>query len=819
MRRSLSAISLLLPALALAEASAPELANPALPPVEILKVQAHPALTLAKDGKVDFAIVGRFKEELAVRGPGGEELRAFKRDSVGRAAAVLREAFEKCLGCKPPQLEEDDPKVSGFKYVIALGTTKWSEKLGLKPDELPREGFEIRTFPGGVCIAGMDGFRIDGFYDIYNWKCGRLTCNGTEQGAIDFVERFLDVRKFTNRGKGLWTVMPKRTELVVPACAYRDHPRYWTRWPMNENWRSGISSDFFGGEAPKPFDLAKAHPDKLETIFYRDRNGRLWQDPKDYGGNFLDVTNPEFADVLVDDFKAYFANEGKGSYWGTMWAPTSRYVWFGQCDRGFSFDNDRAAKLVRERPSACDVASEIYGNFYDCLARRCQRELPGRTVVLMAYSNYLLPPRTVKRFPDNVQILACLGTPALVRSDRYRKVVGRVYDAWDAMCAADKRCVPYTYDLNYTSRGMIVQLMRGRYEGEFLRWAAAHTAPNLVYTCLAREPRDDASGYGNELSSYLVFRALWNPAFDAAAGTRDFFWTTCGAEAAEHLVRICDLLAARWEADYLPTFEKGPYFRFSMNNLECFRSIPYTEFAQLYTSTIDAGTAASVEAELKAAEGKLGDDPDRRKRFAAFAGPLRKTLDEIATYRQKAGTGSLVLTSTRAEQPRLNVFTVAGTVTPRGVKTEMRWDEKGLYVWTTSRYAPFGGEKPLGEGASFDLMLAPGETPANVYRFQFGSNGEREDWRKQLDPPRPTDVGYHADGVRFVSTADDAKRLWTAEMFVPWKALYERPPKKGDVWRMNFAMRRPDAKNELSSFAPTFGDLYREDLFAKVRFE
>jgi len=794
------------------------LENPALNPVDASVAPKHPPLALVADGKPSFAIVGRFREEAAVRGPGGEDLKSFRRDSVRRAADVLVEAFAKCLNARPPVLEADDPAVSECRYVISLGETPWSEKLGMRPAELPREGFEIRTFPGGVAIAGMDGFRVEGFYDRYNWRCGRLTCNGTEQGAIDFVERFLGVRKFTNRGKGLWTIMPRRASLTVEPCAYRDHPRYWTRWPLNENWRGGISSDFFGGEAPKPFDLAKAHPNRLEDIFYRDGSGRLWQDPKDYGKNFLDVTSTNLAEVLVSDFKDFYEKEGEGSYWGTRWAPTTRYLWFGQCDHRAPFDTPRAKALARKNPSACDAASEIYGWFHDYLARRCQREFPGRTLVCMAYSNFLLPPRTIRKFPDNVQMLACLGTPALVRSARYRQTVGRVYDAWNAMCAPDKRCVPYTYDLNYGSASMIVQLLRGRYEGEFLRWAAAHTDTNLVYTCLARGSKEEGA-YGNELSSYLVYRAIWNPAFDAAAGTRDFFEATCGAEAAPHLVKICDLLAARWEADYLPTFEKGPYFRFSMNNLECFRSIPYTEFAQLYTSTLDDATTSMMAAELTAAEAKIGSDPDVRRRFDAFAVPFRKTLTDIAVYRQKAGTGSVTITSARTEMPRLNVFTVAGGVTPRGVKTEMRWDGTGLFIWTTSRYAPFGGGKPLGEGASFDLMLAPGQTPTNVYRFQFGANGEREDWRKQLDPPRPTDIGYHADGVRYVSAADEAKKTWTTEIFVPWTALYEGCPKKGDVWKMNFAMRRPDAKNELSSFGPTFGDLYRDDLFVKLLFD
>ena len=804
----------------LCAANAPrELGNRALAPVEALEAPRHAPLQLVKDGKPTFAIVGEFAAEAAVRGPGDMPLSKFGRDSVRLAAAVLADAFFKTTGTRPPVLEADDPKAAAYPLVIALGETRHSRALGMKPLELPREGFEVRTTEKCVVIAGMDGFRIPGMYDVYNWKCLRITCNGTLQGAIDFAERFLGVRKFTNRQKDLWHVFPPLRDLTVPACAYRDHPRYWTRWPMNENWRGGISSDFFGGEAPSPFDLAKAHPDKIETIFYRDSSGRLWQDDKEYGGNFLDVSNMELADILVDDFKRYYDSEGADSYWNPIWAPSTRYLWFGQCDKSILFDNDRVRSLKRENPSACSVMSEVYGHFHEYLARRCQKEFPGRTLVLMAYHEFLMPPKTIRRFPDNVQMLVCHGTPALVGSARYRNLVNRFYDAWNAKCAPDKKCALYTYDLSATQSTVFPTMLRGYFEGQFLKHVRPHSDPHNVYTCLARGHKEGE--FPNVLSAYLVMRALWNPDYDADAGMEEFYRLAFGRKSGDHMVAIYRLLLERWREDYLPKFEKGPLFRQTMDSKQCFRSIPYTELPVFNTTTLTPEVLDAMERELAAAEAALPEGDVYRRRFDIYASHVRRSVASARLYTESVKSGSFAIGREKAELPKLKTYGLIGNVTPRGARMWMRHDEKGVYLSYWSRYAPFGADGPKEQCANVELMLAPGEDPVNVYRIVFLANGEVEDWRRQIDPPRAPDPNYEAKGVRFESKPDDAGRLWTFEAFVPWSAFDEGRPKPGAKWRMNILRTNPsgDRAYGTASLTPTLGDRWRTDLYGLVSFE
>ena len=261
-------------------ASAPQEAIGLLP-VKNMPAMRHETLKLVEGGKLNFAIVGRFKDERDFRGPEGQKLDKFDRNVLKRAADTLVWAFDGAFGVKPDVLEEDDPKLGAYKYIIALGSTRLSAELGLVPERLPCEGFEIKSCSKGVAIAGMDGFRIPGFYDRFNWRSRRINCNGTLWGAIDFAERFLGSRKFSLQHGEDYFYTPSLSSLSISPIHYSDHPRqHFRAGNAMEGWRVGTSTDFFGGEAPGPFDMAKAHPDEIEKIFYRDTMGRLWYDPQ-----------------------------------------------------------------------------------------------------------------------------------------------------------------------------------------------------------------------------------------------------------------------------------------------------------------------------------------------------------------------------------------------------------------------------------------------------------------------------------------------------------------------------------------------------------
>ena len=161
----------LLPLLAAAVAAADPLTNPTLPPVEKLEAPACGAVELVKEGRLQFCLVGDFAKEAAITGPkrGGQTLtiQRFGRDSRRRCATLLRDCFQKAVGEAPKILECGDPGVTNYPYAIVCGPCAVTAALGLDPDKLPPEGFEVRTFRlpdgvatngprAGVIIAGMD---------------------------------------------------------------------------------------------------------------------------------------------------------------------------------------------------------------------------------------------------------------------------------------------------------------------------------------------------------------------------------------------------------------------------------------------------------------------------------------------------------------------------------------------------------------------------------------------------------------------------------------------------------------------------------------
>ena len=803
-------------------AFAQELKDPSLPPVEWLETRRHAPLKLVEKGELNFAIVGEFKAEAAVRGPEGQQLAAKGRDAVRRGANELVDAVKRAFGKEPLVCEPDDPRVSEFPYVIALGETVHSRALGVDPAKLPREGFEVRTFEKGVVIVGRDGFRVPGEYDVFNWRCGRLTCNGTEWGAVDFAERVFGVRYFSTKDKDLWTYVPDAKDVTLRPAAWRDWPRYKFRGSPHEHKRVAISTDFFGGEAPNPMVLAKAHPDKIETIFYRDSHGRLWHDPKTYVNNYFDVTNPELADILVDDFRDYFAKNGVGTYWGQTWAPSSRYIWFGQCDSGHHMDNERARKWVRESAVGCDTESEIYGEFYRILGEKCRVAFPDHTLVLMAYSNYLLAPRRQEKLPDNVHILACIGTPVYIRSAKYRADLAEVYGGWNRLMSKGRKCVAYTYDLGYQKDALIPQTIRGWYEGDFLRTMAPHISQDVVYPC------NYGHGNSNYASSYLTYRCLWNPGYDVAAGLRDYFEKTCGKVSGGELYAFYRLLVSAWEERMVPTVTNGK---------SC---IPSPNYKLMYSKVYTEDIVNRLIAHLDAAERALPSDAAFRKRFDNFAEPFRRVLPDILAYQRitvpnasaASAAGPIVVDGvpneaswTAAKPPKFHrAFAGGGDVVSPDCR--LLWDDKGLYLSVDSP-APYKPGKGLWDGDSFEFMVAGGDPdrPANLYQFVLCANGQFEDLHMPLDQPRPIDSSWTAVGCEHKTVMSD--KGWTGEIFVPWTALKDAAPKKGDVWRMNLISNRWEPKEkataftpaEYSSWAATLNNNRTHDLYARVTFE
>jgi len=150
-------------------------------------------------------------------------------------------------------------------------------------------------------------------------------------------------------------------------------------------------------------DLRKSHPEWYEGT----SNKTGW-------AVMPDVTAPGLIDFCInrmkeEEQKRNASKTNPGSWPGFGIHPTDVPAWAVSA---------RAEKLLgpfekRVDPLASDTAamgfdySNLYGYWLDQVARRMEKELPGKLLAGTAYENHYLPPTKVEKFPPNVFILIC----------------------------------------------------------------------------------------------------------------------------------------------------------------------------------------------------------------------------------------------------------------------------------------------------------------------------------------------------------------------------------------------------------------------------
>ena len=175
----------------------PEQLEPRLP--RKIVTGKKPVLTMVKDGKVNFEIVVPADAAPSVKFAGNE------------AAELLGKAF----GTKLKVLK----KASGKCPAIILGSPEYAAKLGIDVNQLDRDGFVIRTFPGGVLIAGHD--------DPQKTERELLADHATIFGTYDFLERFAGMKFYLPGDYG--TIIPKMKNWTLPEIDIYERPDFLQR--------------------------------------------------------------------------------------------------------------------------------------------------------------------------------------------------------------------------------------------------------------------------------------------------------------------------------------------------------------------------------------------------------------------------------------------------------------------------------------------------------------------------------------------------------------------------------------------------------------
>ena len=365
-------------------------ANPALNPVTFETPVSQNKIELVKNGELKFAIVCDLSKE---NGKAAKEKHIYAvRRSVALAAEGIQHAFLSSTGKKPVILKPDSPKLAKYPFWIVLGDNPITRKNGLDPSKLDLDEFKVFTFDRGIIIAGRDGSTTE-FYNKLD--IGRIRVNGTAYGAYDFCERFVGMRYYY---PNIGIYAPKVKDLTIDPVSYHDKPfmLYHYSYALSEKkvpgkkqlsdfgpaWRNGASTRYYSSHSPNPLNLAKAYPDKIEMLFFRNRAGHLFYNPRAHIGNYFDITNPAFIDFFVDELVAkFYAGDPKvREAWG-MHVPNSEYVVFGQADTYVAdLMNERSKPYIIDsrKNLRTGCLSDLYAHFNIELAKKLKQRFPDK---------------------------------------------------------------------------------------------------------------------------------------------------------------------------------------------------------------------------------------------------------------------------------------------------------------------------------------------------------------------------------------------------------------------------------------------------------
>lgn len=817
-----------------AEGAPEAYANPALNPVKFEQAEQHAALPLVKDGKLNFVIVRDGKAERGV---------SPRRRSVALAVEALCDAFERTTGQTPRVADADSDAAEHSSYVIAVGRSPLTERLGVKVSDLPKEAFRVRSFKRGVVIAGHDGSLIPGSYNAMDWD--RYRINGTLNGAYDFIERVLGVRYYY---PGIGIVAPKITDLELPALAYRDEPCFRNRFNYaynlefrkglpwkdvkNENnfdfaWRLAMSTRFNEVcHSPDPHYLLAAYPDKKDVIFFRDSSGYQYYNPATHIGNLMDITNPELAHLLVRSFKKYYETNGK---WRAPWSngrrtwypPNSEYVLFGQADtfvHDLISDKNRHLFPASRRGSSAGMLSDLYVNFYCWIGKELKKELPGKRLGVLAYHNYTLPPVVCRDIPDNIDVQVCAGRIVMSKADATRKQWREIFKGWyDAL--GGRPVTAWTYGAQGTA---FTQAIQGRYMRDYI---------NCIRPWLSRDGLFfDASGlrWNFYYSYYGVYRAFWNPDFNYDAALEEHWEKLYGAKAGDALRKFYRLLVERWEKVYIAGINNEP------NSVANSNVTPDRLYRAYHVPTIE-----KLERYLREAFAATRPGSVERRRVEFFAAPWKKDFTAARAY------ASLVIPVYEVKQLgadeqieidgkiKENVWKRAGVIPMRDARGSgaelvskpqgrMLWDKNGIYLAFTCSGKPAVNRGDVWFGSdNIEFFLSPGNDKAVYYQFAVSPGGDWVDAYKVEKPMEAAlDAKWVCGGVKYAVSASE--NAWSVEVYIPFQGLHNRTaPRAYQTWFGNLVNNKlaPDKKPaEYSAFSMTMGNNHNHSLWGKFKF-
>lgn len=460
-------------------------------------------------------------------------------DSADPAAVMAlkeyRALIKRATGTEPPRVGEPETG----KPTIFFGRNRWSEAAGITPDDLPSEGFMIRTIGQDIHIVGRDTPK-KGAHQVSS----RLGMEpGTLYGTYEFLERAYGV--FFAWHDDLGTIVPQHKDLTIKSLSEVDGAdwsyRQFTKSPEGEanqvfgrRLRLGhpieVRHEHAWHRIMSPDEYGKAHPE-----WFAELNGQRY--PKHYAekrGGQVCTSNPQVVEHFAKAAIAHF-DKNPGSDMFSISPNDGRK--FCTCKECEALDSGEM------RPDGKRITTDRIMTFYNQIAEQVAKVYPDKRLGGIIYMDYKYPPKQVKPHPMIFLVHAT--------NSGFSQGTGYEGDQWSEAAwergwheVADRF---YKYDIwHYDETPLYMMAPVTKHIIEKTKAQAQHGLDG-GYLYIARSYELLGAGH------YLLARMMWDREFDAAAEEKRYYATLYGAAGGD-VKDYYDLL----ENALIKVFKDGP---------------------------------------------------------------------------------------------------------------------------------------------------------------------------------------------------------------------------------------------------------------------
>ncbi|MDP6353772.1 MAG: DUF4838 domain-containing protein [Planctomycetota bacterium] len=814
-------------------------------------------IVLVDRGQSDFAIVlspeGTRAGLLAAR-----ELRRFIRKSTGAELEILKTPRE------------------GKPHVF-VGPNEVSARAGIEGEDLPAEGFHLKTAGRDIHIVGHDTQgnpqRVAGSNNVQT---------GTLSGVYEFLERCAGVMFCWHDDLG--TIVPKHERLLIPDLDVKDAPDWDYRmlayspegqagklfgrrlrlghpltFSHGHAWYRILPIEKYGKEHPEYF--AEIDGKRRARYYLGHHGGQVCTSNADVVKIFAEAAIEYFNKLSFRDMFSVSPNDGGG---------------FCQCT------NCRVLDSGELRADGAPVMTDRMITFYNAIAEHLVKVHPKKYLGAYIYSYYRRPPKRVK--PHHNLVLVHATNSAFAQGDGWEEET-KWEQAWS-------RLTPryYKYDIYYYPR--------------FSLNLIAPVTSHLIDKIKAEHENGVRGGYlymGQSYEQlgaghYLLSKLMWDKKADARALEKRYYKALYGNAALlvmayyqlleEQLKQVytgklegtSPALARRFSqrkgrksdvavaAAHWPIMDRASTIleeasRQKITNNEKLRLQRLRDQHALMLHTV-RGLAAALRLEkrggtmprdaeiLKQSVQKREDSKKRIRNYAPTLADYIQRSDKAETalispsgaFYQLATRERLpIITALRTEAPReetglaeLNgwrraplhyfLMTKSASQPSLGARAAVMFDDSNLFVHVEGREpAPSkvlknaNGMDDTGvfSDDNIEIFLKP-PGAKGYFQIALGVGGGRFDASYPSGDPTASDPNWSPPLKTEVAATETG---WAAWVSIPFASLGKDVKPEGD-WRMNiYRTRRGNVEpDEYTAVAPTFGGYHLPQRFAQLRF-